>query len=130
MLAKAKKELPKNIESVERFEIPKAKGHFQGNKTVINNFAQIVDALQRPTQHLLKFLLKELATPAELTKSALILKSRIPSAKINEKINKYANEFVMCKECNKPETKIVKENNYSFLKCLACGAKHPIKSKI
>ena len=34
----------------------------------------------------------------------------------------------MCTECNRPDTKIMKEAGVDVLKCLACGASHPIKS--
>ena len=130
LLKRIKKDLPNNITSGERFEIPKAKGHIEGNKTIISNFNQIVDDLQRDPQHILKFLQRELATPAEIDGPRLILKRKIISQLINEKIEQYAKSFVICKECGKPDTKMVKEDGFSFLKCTACGAKQPIKSKI
>jgi translation initiation factor 2 subunit 2 len=49
---------------------------------------------------------------------------------LNNAISKYAETYVICKECGKPDTKIVKKGNFPFLKCLACGAQNPIKSKI
>lgn len=130
LLKRVKKDLPKNITSGERFEIPKAKGHIEGNKTVISNFNQIVDDLQRDPQHILKFLQRELATPAEIDGPRLILKRKILSQLINKKIEQYARSFVICKECSKPDTKIIKEGEFSFIKCTACGAKQPIKSRI
>ncbi len=114
----------------ERFEMPKVKGHIEGNKTVISNFFQIASAFRRPLEHLLKFVLKELATPGEVRGNMLILGSKIPASRINEKIEKYAMEYVLCKECGKPDTKIVKEDEYLFKRCQACGAKQPIQSKI
>ena len=60
----------------------------------------------------------------------LILGRKLSATMINEKINKYARIYVLCSECGKPDTKIIKEGNVNSLKCLACGAKHPIKSKI
>ena len=35
-----------------------------------------------------------------------------------------------CYECGKPDTKIEKEGNFSYIKCTACGARHAIKSKV
>ncbi len=130
LLDKARKELPEAVFTAERFEVPKVKGHIEGNKTVISNFNQIVTTLRRDIQQVMKFILKELATPGEMRRSNLILGRKISASMINEKINKYARTFVLCSECGKPDTKILKEGNVSFLKCLACGAKHPIKSKI
>lgn len=117
-------------DSGERFEIPKIEGHIEGKKTILTNFLQITSHLRRPIEHLQKFLLKELATPGQLEGDRLILNNKIPSAKINQKIEEYANEFVLCRECRKPDTEIIKEDRLSFLHCLACGAKHSIRNKI
>ena len=130
LLEKARKELPESVLKVERFEIPKVRGHIQGNKTVISNFHQIAAVLRRKPEHLLKYVLKELAAPGDLKQNALIIGARIPAARINEKIEQYAKEFVICPECKKPDTQLMKEEGVGFIKCLACGAKHPIKAKI
>lgn len=127
LLKEARSKLPESVTSRERFEIPKVKGHIQGNKTIISNFFQIAGVLRRETAHILKYILKVLATPGEVTKSAVIIGAKVPASRINEKIQKYADEFVICKECGKPDTKIIKESGISFIKCLACGAKHPVK---
>ena len=113
--------------SSERFEIPKAKGHVEGNKTIITNFFQIASAFQREPDHLLKFLLKELATPGSLHESRLILGRKITSSQINEKIERYAKVYVLCYECGKPDTKVSREEGILTMKCSACGAKHPVR---
>jgi len=131
LLEKARKELPEHVFQKERFEIPNVKGHIQGSRTVISNFLQIANLLGRDPEHLLKFVLRELATPGEIKKSgSVIVGSKVPASRINEKIKQYANSFVFCYECGKPDTKIEKEGNLSFIKCMACGARHSIKSKI
>ena len=114
----------------ERFEIPKIEGHIEGKKTILTNFMQIVSHLRRSPEPFLKFLLKELATPGQLEGDRLILNNKIPSAKINQKIEEYTDEFVLCRECKKPDTEIIREDRLSFLHCLACGAKHSIRNKI
>jgi translation initiation factor 2 subunit 2 len=114
----------------ERFEIPKVEGLFEGKKTILTNFLQITTQIRRNPEHFQKFLLKELATSGQKEGDRLILNNKIPSKKINQKIEQYANEFVICKECKKPDTELIKENRLTFLKCMACGAKHPIRSKI
>lgn len=131
LLEKARKNLPKSRLEAERFELPKVIGHIQGNRTIISNFFQIASTLRREPEHLLKFVLKELATPGELKKSgSLIIGTKIAASRINEKIKKYAEEYVICKDCGKPDTKIEEENGFYFLKCSACGSKKPIKYKI
>lgn len=131
MLEYARKCLPEVVFIKERFEIPKVLGHVQGNRTIISNFLQIASALRRNVDHLLKYVLKELATPGEIKKSgALILGTKVPASRINEKIRQYANEFVLCLECGKPDTQIVREGELTYMKCTACGAKNFVKAKI
>lgn len=131
LLEKGRKELPESIKATgERFEIPKVKGHLEGNKTVISNFSQVAGALNRETSHLLKFLQRELATPAIIRGQRLIFGRKLSASQINDKIRVYAETFVLCPDCGKPDTKLEKEERVLFLKCMACGAKHPIRAKI
>ena len=131
MLEDVRKSLPEVVFIKERFEIPKVLGHIQGNRTIITNFLQIASSLRRDIDHFLKYVLKELATPGEIKKSgALILGTKVPASRINEKIRQYANEFVLCLECGKPDTQIVREGELNYMKCTACGAKNIVKSKI
>ena len=131
LLNEVRKDLPESVFLKERFEIPKVKGHQQGNRTIISNINQIANDLGRAVGHLLKFVLKELAAPGEIKKSgALIIGTKVPASRINEKIRKYAEEFVLCKECSKPDTKIEKDKGISYLKCTACGSRSVVKSKI
>jgi len=117
-------------ETGERFEIPKVQGHFQGKKTVLSNFSQIASHIRRKPEHFLKYILKELAASGLKDGDRLILNIKVPSAKINQKIEDYVNEFVLCKECKKPDTELIKQGRLTFIHCLACGAKHPVRSKI
>lgn len=129
MLNRGKKKLPDTTTQIERFVIPNVRGHVEGNKTIISNFTEIAKILGRNPEHLLKFVLKELATPGEVRKNAVIFGTKLAASKINEKIQQYADNFVLCKECGKPDTKLTKEANIYFLKCQACGAKQSFYSK-
>ncbi len=129
MLKKGKEHMPEVELGVERFSIPKVRGHIEGNKTIASNFAEIAKALQRKPQHLLKFILKELAAPGEARREAVVFGTKLSASKINEKITAYAEMFVLCKECGKPDTKLTKEGTVYFLKCQACGAKYSFYSK-
>ena len=125
LLKRGIEKLPESLLKHERFEVLNVRGHIQGNRTVISNFYQIADALRRKPEHILKFILKELASPGELTKSAMILGRKISASIINEKIRKYCDEFVLCSECQRPDTKLVKEGDTVFMHCSACGAHKP-----
>ncbi len=130
LVAKAYEMLPETTQTEDRFTLPKVRGHIQGNRTVISNFLQVATTLRRKPEHLLKFILKELAAPGELKKNGVIFGSKIPASRINEKIEKYIDTFVLCKECKKPDTKLVKEGSFPFMKCMACGAKHSLKTRV
>lgn len=116
--------------SKDRFEIPKVEGHFEGRKTIITNFFQIASYIRRNPEHFQKFMLKELAASGQKEGDRLVLNMKVPSAKTNQKIEQYVKEFVLCRECGKPDTELIKEDRLSFIHCMACGAKHSVRSKI
>ena len=126
MLDEGISKLPKEVVVTSRFEIPKAKGHIQGNKTVIINFNNIIEAFRREKDHFLKFLLKELATPGVMDGPRLVLGRKVTASMINAKIHQYADIFVLCSNCGKPDTQIVEKDNSTFLKCTACGTQKQI----
>ena len=39
----------------------------------------------------------------------------------------YAEQYVMCAECGKPDTQIVTKDGANYLKCTACGAQRKIR---
>ena len=130
LLKRAREKLPEVALKSERFEIPKVKGHVQGNKTFIANFIDICNIFRRVPAQLLKYLQRELATPASIDGPRLVLGRKLTSALINSKIEQFARDFVLCQECNRPDTQLKKEGNVLVMQCAACGAKHPVKAKI
>jgi len=130
LLDEAYKKVKKIESSSGRFEIPKVEGHFEGKKTIITNFLQIASYIRRSPEHFQKFLLRELATSGQKEGDRLVMNNKIPSEKINNKIEQYIKEFVLCRECGKPDTELKKEGRLNFIYCLACGAKHSVRGKI
>ena len=127
MLKRGKEQLPETLRNTERFEVLKVKGLVQGNKTVLSNMTQIADQLQRPVEHLLKYLSKELAARGEIKTSYVVFNTKLPSQKINEKIQEYVEANVMCKQCGRPDTKMTKNGPAWTITCQACGAKYTVK---
>jgi len=130
LLNEAYKKIKPVETKIERFEVPKIEGHFQGRTTILTNLQQIASYLRRDINHVLKYLLRELATSGKIEGNRVILQTKIPSGKINDKIKSYIEEFVFCKECGKPDTELKKQGVFTFVHCLACGAKHSVRSKI
>ncbi|MBT4935396.1 translation initiation factor IF-2 subunit beta [Candidatus Woesearchaeota archaeon] len=128
LLTKAVEELPEQVKGGERFTVDKIKGHIEGNKTVLVNLKKIAKDLERDETHLLKYLLRELATPGKIIRGRVILGTKVSAGMINKKIKKYVSEFVFCAECSKPDTSLTEEKGITYLKCQACGAKKPVKN--
>lgn len=120
----------KKIEVTERFEVPKVEGMVEGGKTIITNFSQICSILRRKPEHAAKFLSRELAAQATIEGERLVLNRKLLSSQINDKIEAYVKEFVICPECGKPDTELIKEKSFMFIHCLACGAKKSVRAKI
>lgn len=127
LLEKAYEKVKVVEKSKERFEIPKVTGQVSGKDTIITNIHQIASYLRRDVEHLTRFLQKELAVFARLDSNRLVLKTKLNSEKVNEKIAKYAKEFVICPVCGKPDTEVISEKGIKLKHCLACGAKSPVK---
>ncbi len=126
LLEEAYSKVKKAETSGERFETPKAEVFSEGKKTILTNFVQISSHLRRQPEHFQKFLLKELAASGQKEGDRLSMNIKIPILRINQKIEEYVKEYVLCKECKKPDTELVKEDRLVFVNCLACGARHAV----
>ncbi len=124
MLKRAVKNLPAKTES--RFEVPAAMIGASKKQTTIKNFADIVKTLRRDTADVAKYMFKALAVPGSIKGTELVLQAKVPFALVNQRIREYVKDFVVCKECGKPDTVLQKVDGYVFIKCEACGAKRPV----
>ena len=126
MLKRARSNLPEKA-SGSRFEPPRAVTYISGKSTVIKNFAELAKAVRRNTSDIAKFLFKELGTPGEIKGNELILNGKISDRMVSQRIVEYIKEYVICRECGKPDTDIKKENDFFVMKCQACGARRSFK---
>lgn len=119
-----------SVERVEedRFKIPKVDVFNEGNTTVFRNFDKVVQALNRESNHLVKFFLGNIGTAGELTGGRLTFQGKIPAKTIQEKLNDYVENYVLCSECNRPDTHLVKKGRTILIRCDACGAFRAIGS--
>lgn len=126
LLERAYSNLPKAVGTGERFEIPRVVGIRMGRRTIIQNLSEISNKLNRDPHHLLKFLSGELATAASLDGGRAIFQGRFDVGTVTRLLNIYAQRYVICPICNRPDTKIEKEGRFMFLRCEACGARSSI----
>ena len=128
-LDRALKHLPEIKGSGERFVIPDPKLLTEGKTTVLENFAVIVDKLNREPSHIFKFLLRELGTAGKIEGSRAIFQRRLTSGMVSELINAYVKEYVTCSECGRPDTHLIKSERVLTLRCDACGAHRPVTKR-
>ncbi len=126
LLDRAKKKLPATLESHDRFQVPEPDVMIEGKTTVIRNFGDIADALRRDADHLLGYLLRELGTAGTMEGRRVVFKGKVSASQISERIKSYVDEYVLCSECNRPDTKIVKDGRVLILVCETCGAHRPV----
>ncbi len=127
LLKRARAALPEKTLSNERFEPPVPEILMQGNKTMIRNFDAICQKLRREPVLLSKYLGRELAVPATLDGGKLVLHGKKYERQINEKLGNFITAFVICKECKRPDTKLVDTGGVRTLVCEACGARAPAR---
>jgi translation initiation factor 2 subunit 2 len=127
LLNRVYSKLPEKVLRRERFNVPKVRRSYEGNKTVIHNFKEIIDKLNRDQQHIYKYLVKNLGTAGVIQGSKLVLHGVFSTEEIEEVIEEYVKDYVICPECKSPDTHIEKEGRISYLQCDACGARHSLR---
>ena len=127
LLKKACSQMPEVSLKRERLELPHLLITTIGMRTIISNFKEVADVLNRDPQHVLKFLTREMATAATYHDSRAIFQGKFRRDSFERLLQRYMESFVTCPVCKRPDTKIVKEKRLSFLVCNACGAKSSIK---
>lgn len=126
LLDRALSMVPKTVTKAERFEIPSAVVSIVGNRTIIHNFKDICEVLNREPRQVARFILREVGTAGEIEDSRLILQGRFSRSTINNVVERYAKLFVICPICGAPDTYVTKEKRVFILICTACGARTSI----
>jgi translation initiation factor 2 subunit 2 len=130
LLDRAHETMPDDAESREdRWALPEVELMWEGRTTVWKNFQDIVDAVRRDPDHLLGYVLRVLGSAGSKEGRRVIFKSVISTDKLKGKLDEYVNTYVICGECGKPDTHLIKEARTSVVECMACGAKRPVKVK-
>lgn len=123
LLKRAHDQLPHEIFERKRFEIPRVRSGTIGMRTYIVNYKEIADSMNRDPLHLLRYLSREMATAGTIDGARAIFQGKFKTDSLDSLVQHYAQEFVLCPVCKRPDTKIRKEKRFSFLLCEACGAK-------
>jgi len=127
LLKRACSQMPEVSLKRERLELPRLLISTVGMRTIISNFKEVADVLDRDPQHILKFLTREMATAAAYHDSRAIFQGKFRQDSFERLLQRYMESFVVCPVCKRPDTKIVREKRLSFLVCNACGARSSIR---
>jgi translation initiation factor 2 subunit 2 len=126
LLKRAKAKLPDHASSHERFQIPEADLMLEGKNTVFRNFVDVAETIRRDPAAIMAYLLRELGTAGNIDGRRAIFKTKLGTEQVMTRLKSYVTTFVICSECQRPDTKLVKEGRTLILECEACGAHRPV----
>jgi len=127
LLKRAKEALPQPVSSGERFQVPEADLIQEGKTTVLRNFVDITTAINRDPVQVLQYLLRELGTAGAQEERRVVFKGKVTTQQVADRVKSYIDTYVICSECGRPDTRLVKEDRVAILECDACGARRPVK---
>ncbi|MEM0079442.1 MAG: translation initiation factor IF-2 subunit beta [Nitrososphaerota archaeon] len=101
--------------------------YHEAHRTIITNFTQIAETINREASHLARFILKESGKAGIVEGERLIIQGKLSNEEFRKLLGLYVKEFVKCPVCGGLDTKIVAEKRFRFLLCEVCGAKSSIR---
>ncbi|MFH1821007.1 MAG: translation initiation factor IF-2 subunit beta [Methanobacteriota archaeon] len=127
LLERAIEQVPKAVFESARFQIPEAEVSTVGNRTILRNFKVIAEAFNREPEHFMKYLLRELGAAGDIQGAQAVFQGKFLATNVQDRIRRYTEEFVLCRECGKPDTKLEKRERIYILRCEACGARMSVR---
>jgi len=110
-----------------RYKMPrlqaKVEGKGNGIKTVIVNMVDIARALARPPTYVTKYFGCELGaqTQFEIKSERYIVNGCHEANKLQDMLDGFIKKFVLCEQCDNPETVLKVKKNLIGASCKACG---------
>lgn len=129
LLNRAKEEIPEAISTGERFELPDLEIQKEGKTTVVRNFDAILDAINREPDEVVARLLRELGAAGTYEDRRLTLQGDHGKRTIQDRLDRYVESYVICSECGRPDTHLVKDGRTLVLQCDACGGHRPVQAR-
>lgn len=128
LLKRARETLPETVFEKSRFQLPKLESFIEGNRTIITNWKEIALKIRRD-EHFAKLLARDLATSySKDATGRLAFAGKFANVSLNKQLQDYVKAYVICNECSKPDTKLVRESRRLFVVCEACGSRHSVKA--
>lgn len=129
LLDRARSQVPEDAfkKSGERFQVPNVQLLLQGNRSIWQNFQEIINILNRPGKEVLKFVSGQLGTAGNMEGGNALFNGKFNTEQVDEVLNRYVDSYVTCPVCTRPDTDIIKDGAAYYLICSACGARTSIR---
>lgn len=115
-----------------RYKMPAVFGKIEGSgngiKTAIPNISDVGSALHRQPGEVNKFFGTELGAQTRYnpdTDRAIVNGAHTDDV-LQDLVHRYIDKFVLCPNCNLPETEYKIKNDTIYHRCAACGAKEMV----
>jgi len=128
-LDRAMDEVPEIETGGERLSVPDAQAQKDGAFTRLTNLEDIADTVSRETDHLHRFIQRELGTNGQLQDGVGRYNGNFSGRDFDAAITEYVGTYVLCGECGLPDTRLVSEDRTEMLRCDACGAFRPVRKQ-
>ena len=99
LLKKTEDVLSKSNVNQQRLQIPEPDIMQEGKVTIVRNFTDIVEMINRDPKHISKFLMTEFGIGVTISGKRLIINRKISADQISAKIKLYMESYVVCYEC-------------------------------
>ncbi|KAI0987508.1 hypothetical protein GJ496_009142 [Pomphorhynchus laevis] len=123
---------PENDDPFYRYKMPKIitkiEGSGNGIKTAVVNMSPIAKALNRLPEYTTKYFGCELGAQVQMypKEDRWIVNGAHDGSKLQSLLANFIKKFVLCENCDNPETNLIVNKNDISQKCLACGHLTPI----
>ncbi|MFB6087376.1 MAG: translation initiation factor IF-2 subunit beta [Haloarculaceae archaeon] len=125
-LDRAFDDLPELGGSDERLSVPDPVAQKDGAFTRLTNLKEIADVLGRDAEHVHREIQRDLGTAGQFSEGRGRYNGNFTADDFADSIDRYVQEYVLCSECGLPDTRLVRENGTTMLRCEACGAFRPV----
>ena len=118
------------VDSFDRYKMPrivvKLEGKGNGTKTLLENLESIGKSLGRHPLYLLKFVGYEVCAQTQAENTKYIVRGWHKASDLQDIIYWFIELYVVCSQCENPETSLYVKRHCVFRKCSACGHTDPL----
>lgn len=104
-------------------------GGGNGKITKIENLPKVCKQMERTEEQISKWFSSDLNSPIVAHNGVYSLKGHFTVDQLEDSIEKFVLDFVLCKTCGNPETVIGINSQNIYLRCRSCGGVGEAKSK-